>query len=184
MRSLFATIRRLTIPAGATGARTVIGPDIPTDLVNFYTVAAVRTVVAATLSYDDFGNYFYDVALAYTGGGTVEHAYGFGRASGQIYETEAHRLDPGPETRDVFLGGRTSASGISSASIAEDVDFKIYRPGGGPTAGISQGRGRRDYIQDTGSTGATAAEVVCLTGASIIWPDNRAFEILIKGEPK
>jgi len=54
-------LNRLTIPQRATGARIVIGPDVPAELAAYY---APDTVVAAILKYVNENDYAYDAVVS------------------------------------------------------------------------------------------------------------------------
>jgi len=109
VRSLFATLRTLTLPAGAGpgAARTVLGPDVPAELRTFYAAYpfGVYTVNQAILKYDVFGNYEYEANL--TLGGNIAVARGF-TLSGVVTEFEFSTMLAGIPT--TYYGNGSKAN--------------------------------------------------------------------------
>jgi len=117
VRSLFAVLRQLVIPAGSpiTAPQIAIGPTIPAELVTYYATFGV-TLVAAILYRKDATTYTYD---AVTGGGS--HVTGTVSA-GDVAEMWLY-THPSANFSSLIVGFRSPASfgigfpGVNGSSI-------------------------------------------------------------------
>lgn len=168
MRSILAGLRTLVLPwgAGPGTSRIVAGPDLPPELVTFYGA----TLVGATIRWiNASGDYHYKAVLS---GATL---YAEGIVTGVfVYEIGSH--DTANFGFPVWTWGRKNkVSFIVSALFAS-----TWQWGDGVAVfygGISQPRGRKDFVSSTVATAAIAGETVVLTGNSIIWTDGRAYSV-------
>jgi hypothetical protein len=117
VRSLFATIRQLVLPAGSgpTASRIVLGPDVPAELQAFY----FNEITAAILSYGaGSGNNYQYRALYEPIAGFPVIVEGFG-LGGTIYEVSY--LSGGTSNRQLFWGSANGTNGRLQIIIGNGV---------------------------------------------------------------
>lgn len=193
MRSLFAVLRSLTLPAGAQpgSPAIILGPDVPADLQAYYTGRGFP-VASAIIYRLDASTYVYEAALA--PGATESHARGWSD-TGTIYETEFSFFSPPVPANVGFQLGAPGAGifvtvGLSTRAADRLVEFWRFAQsqtvqifGGWEVDAVSQSRGRVDRVSSVANTAAIGAETVILTGNSITWKAGRAYEVIYRGLP-
>lgn len=200
MRSLFAVLRRLTIPAGSPPGSPrldfVSGADLPADLRTYYTGAhGITTPTGAIIFYQDDDRYQYllwgpssATSLRFKIG--VRNPHGIREALNIFQSTVA----PGR----VFIGYGNTFPSSSDDTVHEDHPNNVVTytsslttvtvTGGATLAidpdgvttidGFSAPRGYRDYVSSTASTAAIGAETIALTSGSIDFVNGRAYEVI------
>jgi hypothetical protein len=200
----------LTIPPGAASgdARITIGEDLPADLVAYYAATGFpvpASVLGGVVFFAPSGDYCYLVEVDYTAdppANTPRMACGVRNNMGITELWQIYPKTPG------FLGGVLQLTGPNgngaAARIANDLLFdangnlkmlfasNLLQLANGATLqiglgspftidGISHERGFLDRVDSTANTAAIGAEAVVLTGNSVTFRNNRAYEILVKG---
>ena len=183
-------ITSLILPtnAGPNDARLVLGPDIPTELVTYYSVA---TVTAAILGYADATHYQYRAYLYIAGTGEESLVEGW-VSSGQVYEEMSYYLDPAsgiPRTMAIgdFYGTRADGiqvfvTGVPTAPVgyALGTNVSSFDIGAGvdlTCTSVSQGRGITQIASSTGSSAAFAAEAISLTASNVVFKQYRTYRV-------
>ena len=146
----------LTIPpfAGPTDPAIIIGPDIPPELVTYYSGTLV-----AVLIFRGSGIQYAYIGVSSTGGlvtGTV--------LSGVVQGYDS-LVYPGVKT---IINGTTTKFDFPTAGdiqLLENVAF------------VSQGRDYADRVSSTAVSGAIGAETVVLTSNVMVWAANRAYSV-------
>lgn len=173
MRSLFATLRQLVLPAGA-GAnqgRVVLGPDVPSELTTYYAALPYNaTIHAAILFYDNAGGYTYYAALT-NPLPLVTHAIGQVQ-TGVVTEVMYMTNPVGGGQATNFLGGlNPSTTTPQIVRMLSPVDLRMDAE--------SLGRGLRSFQSDVTGTAALAAETAFMN-ASATWLNGRCYRHTIR----
>lgn len=187
MRSLFATLRTLVLPAGAatTSPRIVLGPDVPAELQTYYS----GTIGAAVLWYSGT-NYWYDAAASTLAGldrryvgwvrsGTVhEYALFYDQASGPgvtVGFDTAQKIQYGSSIRannPVTEYFRFNAS----MSIFAEVGSAVQIDGDCTIASLEHSQNSQTTASTTSST--TYANLTNIAGLSFVAPASGKITIL------
>jgi hypothetical protein len=190
MRSFFGSLRTLVLPSGAgTGARIVLGPDVPADLAAFYLATYGATIAAAILSYRNTTDYYYDAAIA-TGFTTTAHARGIS-VSGNVEELELSEFLVAPLGIQAFYGSpkpgqftygnavRANAGPTSEfVRIDPSQNLDIVSGGGFYIDGVTAERALKARIDSSAlAIGPAAGENIVLTMPSAGYLAGRAYRV-------
>ena len=172
MRSLFAVLRRLVLPAGAPAGNPRVeigGPPFPAGLVAYFAGGPwdgnPETVVAGTL--------FYGVGTGFEWDVEIQNLIGFG--NGPI--RSVGRFDPfsGTQYREIYrIIGDTHEW---AASTIEEFNGSVEIKGPFGADGFTLGRGTRQRIDSASGTAAGGAEAVVLTTGNVTFVAGRAYRI-------
>ncbi len=174
MRSFFATLRQLVLPAGAPPGtpRIVLGPDVPATLAAFSPDFVFSSAIVFYYNATDY--YFESVAIWVPIGTQVVIKGTYDTTNGVIiYEfirLGFNELAFGSATYNTvtpFLAIRKMTLSIENTS-----PFTID--------GVSAPRGVLDYVAGTVNSGALGAEAVYLTGNSRTFIDGHAYRISVR----
>lgn len=178
MRSFFATLRRLVLPAGAGSgtARLVLGPDLPPPLDTYLFFGTTKAVVGLVWYGSAIGNNSYSFLVEVPDpAGTTTLWIGHVRA-GVVIETLAGfpagqqwSFDNSSDTALIF---NLAATGATSAQ-----DFAVRYPGSG-IGPISIGRGLASFTSSIANTAAVAVETTYLTGTTL-FKNQRCYQITL-----
>lgn len=180
----------LILPPGAGPGDTkiVIGPDIPPELIIWGAAQApIVTFQALVIYYRDATTYTFE------GIGTFSSlpCYFFGTYDSvntvYIWQRLIYQGGGGPTSLEWRVGSdalNTFAAVYNFQQLTINFDLSV---GGDFTVqsvgiGVSQGRGRKDWIASQADTAAIGAETVVLTGNSMVWQKGRAYAIAIAAE--
>lgn len=176
MRSIFATLRQLVLPAGALPGtpRTVIGPDLPPPL-DTYLFGGTTRASSAIITYGNSVNSYQ--FLAFIPGTTTASIYWMGwvrvgvvqELSAGVPYGQSWNISAGPGV--ISMGFYTPTNGAVQLFGG---DFSID--------GVSQSRGLRAVTISTVSTAAVAAETVVLTCSTVFIQPGRAYRAEFLGE--
>jgi len=193
MRSLFAVIRQLVLPAGSptTAARIVIGPDLPADLVAFY-AAGSYTTVGGIVMFNAGGDYVYLIEVVSNTGATVlavgaKNSFGISEiyeiypGSGSAFTEMLFGQFSGPPNNILIRNGvslQVSGKNGSTKSqlligsdglltiggaAATPGTLDIVTTGAFTIDGISAGRGLISFVAAQSDSAAIGAETAVLT---------------------
>jgi hypothetical protein len=185
MRSYFATLRQLVLPAGAQPGtpRTIIGPDLPPPL-DTYLFGGVVKATSAIITYGNSATSYQFLAFV-PGTTTASQLYMGWVKTGAVQEFlpgipygQSWNLSAGAGV--VSMGFIVPTNGASqfigpvqiltgALAISAGVDTTI--------GGVSQPRGLVGRARSIAGTGAIGVETVTLTSPAITWVAGRAYEV-------
>ena len=183
MRSLFAVIRTLTLPAGAPPAspRIVIGPDIPPELVAWGATHTV-TFYAVELFYFDATTYFWRAVASFSGQTMISE--GTYDTTNGVYVTSRTLITgagfPNVETRigSSFLNTFLYSVELQQTyfEVTSDSTLAVDSGAAFTIDGRSAGRGLISFVAAQSDSAAIGAETAALTdGTSRTFKNGRAF---------
>lgn len=175
MRSIFATLRQLVLPAGALPGtpRTVIGPDLPPPL-DTYLFGGTTRASSAIITYGNSVNSYQ--FLAFIPGTTTASVYWMGWVRNGVVQEFSAGIPYG-QSWNISAG-----PGVISMGFYTPTNGAVQYFGGDVSIdGVSQSRGLRAVTISTVSTAAIIAETVVLTCSTVFINPNRAYEVIIGG---
>lgn len=173
MRSFFATLRQLVIPAGAQPgtSRIVITPDLPPPL---------KTYMFGGLDLADGGIIMYTASpgdntyqfIVHVPNATLSSIYMGSVVAGVVIDDGSNNpagLEYAVNLATLIV---TWALSVDVLNYATGTDLQY--------ASVSMGRGRRDAVAVVANSGAIGAEAVLITGNSVTFFNGRAYRIRVR----
>lgn len=171
MRSFFATLRQLTLPAGAPPGtpRIVLGPDVPATLASF---SADFTFSSAIIWYYNATDYYFEGVATWVPVATKVVIKGTYDITNGVIIYEFIRL-----LFNEFTFGSAAYNTVTPFLVVRNMSFDIENSSPFRIDTVSQARGLRGVDAQPSDSAAIGAQAVVLTTpSSILFRDGRAYE--------